>query len=322
MFEGKKYSEKCDVYSFGIILWELLSRKKPFDEIGPPAFRILWAVYNGTRPPPLKGIPECMLNLMDNCWAKDPAKRPSFTELVKFFTLLDSLVEGADEPIIEYEPDLPCEGFDDPCVISIKATDSNPDTSDVFPSIEQQQHNMETRPRSSMRPAEVSPPYGMGPQNPHMYSHNNIRPHSPGTYPQQPPVFPATSPREYNNEPVDHPLNMEINWATIPLHLRPVPPTQSYEPSLNLHEFYMQALKKFNDTQGRCSALKVQEDNLERRIREVHQTQVESQKCLERYVELSTQRDQLKEYHRNMKMKLDDNRRRSMSNPRVSHQTP
>ncbi|MEQ2177740.1 hypothetical protein GOODEAATRI_006729 [Goodea atripinnis] len=37
------YSEKCDVFSWGIILWEVITRRKPFDEIGGPAFRIMWA---------------------------------------------------------------------------------------------------------------------------------------------------------------------------------------------------------------------------------------------------------------------------------------
>lgn len=44
---GSNYSEKCDVFSWGIILWEVITRRKPFDEIGGPAFRIMWAVHNG-----------------------------------------------------------------------------------------------------------------------------------------------------------------------------------------------------------------------------------------------------------------------------------
>lgn len=46
-FAGSNYSEKCDVFSWGIILWEVITRRKPFDEIGGPAFRIMWAVHNG-----------------------------------------------------------------------------------------------------------------------------------------------------------------------------------------------------------------------------------------------------------------------------------
>ena len=29
-------------------LWEVISRKKPFDDLGGPAFRIMWAVHKGT----------------------------------------------------------------------------------------------------------------------------------------------------------------------------------------------------------------------------------------------------------------------------------
>lgn len=42
VFESWNYSEKCDVFSWGIIFWEVLARRKPFDEIGGPAFRIMW----------------------------------------------------------------------------------------------------------------------------------------------------------------------------------------------------------------------------------------------------------------------------------------
>lgn len=35
------------MFSWGIILWEVITRSKPFDEIGGPAFRIMWAVHNG-----------------------------------------------------------------------------------------------------------------------------------------------------------------------------------------------------------------------------------------------------------------------------------
>lgn len=44
---GSNYSEKCDVFSWGIILWEVITRHKPFDEIGGSAFRVMWAVHSG-----------------------------------------------------------------------------------------------------------------------------------------------------------------------------------------------------------------------------------------------------------------------------------
>ncbi|XP_061494125.1 mitogen-activated protein kinase kinase kinase 7-like isoform X2 [Rhineura floridana] len=99
VFEGSNYSEKCDVFSWGIILWEVITRRKPFDEIGGPAFRIMWAVHNGTRPPLIKNLPKPIESLMTRCWSKDPSQRPSMEEIVKIMTHLIQYFPGADEPL-------------------------------------------------------------------------------------------------------------------------------------------------------------------------------------------------------------------------------
>lgn len=46
VFEGSTYTEKCDVFSWGIILWEVLSREQPFKNIE-LAFGIMWSVHKG-----------------------------------------------------------------------------------------------------------------------------------------------------------------------------------------------------------------------------------------------------------------------------------
>ncbi|XP_066468819.1 mitogen-activated protein kinase kinase kinase 7 isoform X2 [Tiliqua scincoides] len=99
VFEGSNYSEKCDVFSWGIILWEVITRRKPFDEIGGPAFRIMWAVHNGTRPPLIKNLPKPIESLMTRCWSKDPSQRPSMEEIVKIMIHLMQYFPGADEPL-------------------------------------------------------------------------------------------------------------------------------------------------------------------------------------------------------------------------------
>ncbi|XP_022098173.1 mitogen-activated protein kinase kinase kinase 7-like isoform X5 [Acanthaster planci] len=99
VFEGSNYSEKCDVFSWGIILWEVISRRKPFDEIGGPAFRIMWAVHQGTRPPMIRSIPKPLEKLMTRCWAKEPRRRPSMEEVVGVMSNLIKYFRGYDQPL-------------------------------------------------------------------------------------------------------------------------------------------------------------------------------------------------------------------------------
>lgn len=50
VFEGSTYTEKCDVFSWGIILWEVISREQPFKNIE-LAFGIMWSVHKGNKSP-------------------------------------------------------------------------------------------------------------------------------------------------------------------------------------------------------------------------------------------------------------------------------
>ncbi|XP_076466494.1 mitogen-activated protein kinase kinase kinase 7-like isoform X2 [Babylonia areolata] len=105
VFEGCNYSEKCDVFSWGIILWEVLTRRKPFDEIGGPAFRIMWAVHNGTRPPLIQGLPKTLELLMTKCWSGNPAERPSMSEVVRIMSHIFQFFHGADQPLTLHRVD-------------------------------------------------------------------------------------------------------------------------------------------------------------------------------------------------------------------------
>ncbi|XP_043281270.1 mitogen-activated protein kinase kinase kinase 7-like [Venturia canescens] len=99
VFEGSRYTEKCDVFSWGVILWEILSRRKPFDDIGGSAYRIMWAVHIGQRPPLLEGCPRPIEQLIVQCWRKIPEERPSMNEVVRIMTHLSEFFLGHPEPL-------------------------------------------------------------------------------------------------------------------------------------------------------------------------------------------------------------------------------
>lgn len=88
VFNGKygfaRYGTKVDVYSFGIVLFELITRKDPFsdqEDLSLIEFQTL--VSEGLRPVVPDGcdIPDGFEMLMKRCWDGTPDKRPSFTEI-------------------------------------------------------------------------------------------------------------------------------------------------------------------------------------------------------------------------------------------------
>ncbi|CAL5090082.1 unnamed protein product [Urochloa decumbens] len=77
---SNKVSEKVDVFSFGIVLWEILTGEEPYANMHYGA--IIGGIVNNTLRPPVP--PSCdpeWRRLMEQCWAPDPAQRPAFTEI-------------------------------------------------------------------------------------------------------------------------------------------------------------------------------------------------------------------------------------------------
>jgi mitogen-activated protein kinase kinase kinase 9 len=81
VIQGQNYSEKADVYSFGIILWEIATRKPPFKDLSGVQVS-QEVVKNHLRPAVTKRCPEPFAKLMQRCWDREPDSRPGFFEII------------------------------------------------------------------------------------------------------------------------------------------------------------------------------------------------------------------------------------------------
>mmetsp|Transcript_21421 Transcript_21421/g.49699 ORF Transcript_21421/g.49699 Transcript_21421/m.49699 type:complete len:714 (-) Transcript_21421:279-2420(-) len=85
------YDRRCDVFSYAVLLWEIFHCKVPYAETGLDQMALAKGVFQkDMRPTMSRSCPKEIQQLIVACWDKDPNKRPSFHDVVKFLNSIES----------------------------------------------------------------------------------------------------------------------------------------------------------------------------------------------------------------------------------------
>ncbi|XP_050264116.1 probable serine/threonine-protein kinase SIS8 isoform X4 [Quercus robur] len=91
VLRNERANEKCDVYSFGIILWELSTLRIPWKGLNP--MQVVGAVgFQNRRLEIPEEVDPVVAQIICDCWQTDPDLRPSFSQLMSSLRHLQRLV--------------------------------------------------------------------------------------------------------------------------------------------------------------------------------------------------------------------------------------
>ena len=100
LYEETGYTNKVDVYAYGMMLWEILTEQTPFKGLN--AMQIMTAIYTkGDRPLLPSNTPESLSDLIKLCWYQTPQERPTFNQIFKLFAEKKVMFLGTKEEEID-----------------------------------------------------------------------------------------------------------------------------------------------------------------------------------------------------------------------------
>mmetsp|Transcript_112393 Transcript_112393/g.168225 ORF Transcript_112393/g.168225 Transcript_112393/m.168225 type:complete len:469 (+) Transcript_112393:64-1470(+) len=97
IYFGKNFSEQSDLYSFGIVLWEIVNRllkgkyEQPFSDSDEISFHfqvIVQSAKKNRRPAIPSTCPTSIVELMQRCWHKEPSQRTSVYQVSEDLKIL------------------------------------------------------------------------------------------------------------------------------------------------------------------------------------------------------------------------------------------
>ncbi|CAM8949184.1 unnamed protein product [Rhodiola kirilowii] len=93
VLQGKPYNRRCDVYSFGICLWEIYCCDMPYPNLSEIAISSA-VVQQNLRPEIPRCCPKPLANIMRKCWDANHEKRPDMDEVVRLLEAIDTSKGG------------------------------------------------------------------------------------------------------------------------------------------------------------------------------------------------------------------------------------
>ena len=124
ILEKKRYGPKVDVFSFGVILWEMATRQIPYRE---KTYQDIYehVVTRGWRLPGSSAIAEPMFDLIKRCWSANPNERPDFNEIAELFSSRKVYFKGEKNSTASLDADEGCPPMDIPYLMSVLESPQN-----------------------------------------------------------------------------------------------------------------------------------------------------------------------------------------------------